>query len=107
MSKSLKERWNVKSNLQFILILIVFAITGSTSAYIIRPIFNALGFSKDVLGTGWYWSIVYFIIELIAILPIYFPLLLLVGTLFGQYKFFWAFEKRMFTRLFSSNTSKN
>ncbi|GLB51902.1 hypothetical protein NBRC110019_09410 [Neptunitalea chrysea] len=104
---SLKERWNVKSNLQFTLILIVFAITGSTSAYIIRPIFSSIGFTRNILGVEWYWGIVYFIIEIIAILPIYFPLLLFVGTVFGQFKFFWNFEKKMLSRIGFSSLKKN
>lgn len=96
--KKLKERWNVSSNLQLTLIFIAFAITGSTSAYIIRPILHSIGFSSAVFGEAWYAKVLYFIIELIAILPIYFPLLLLIGTIFGQFKFFWNFEKKMFKR---------
>lgn len=97
--KKLKERWKIQSNLQFTLIFIVFAITGSTSAYIIRPILKGIGFTKEVLGEAWYWGILYFIIELIAIIPIYFPLLLLVGTILGQFRFFWNFEKKMLIRM--------
>ncbi|SFU70930.1 hypothetical protein SAMN05216480_11526 [Pustulibacterium marinum] len=96
--KKLKQRWNVTSNFQLTLIFIVFAITGSTSAYIIRPILHALGFSKTFFGDIWYAKVLYIIVEIIAILPIYFPLLLLVGTVFGQFKFFWNFEKKTFSR---------
>lgn len=95
----LKNKWKVESNLQFILIIIVFAITGSTSAYIIRPVLYAIGFTKQALGDAWYHGVLYILIEILAILPIYFPLLLLVGTIFGQFKFFWNFEKRMFSRM--------
>jgi hypothetical protein len=100
--KKLKQKWNISSNLQFTLILIVFAITGSTSAYIIRPILEAIGFTRAVFPDGWYFGILYFILELILILPIYFPLLLAVGTIFGQFKFFWNFEKKMFRRFLKS-----
>lgn len=104
--KKLKERWKIKSNLQLTLVFIVFAITGSTSAYIIRPILRSIGFTKEILGIEWYWSIVYFLIEIVAILPIYFPLLLLVGTCFGQYRFFWNFEKKMLIRIGFSSLTK-
>ena len=36
--KKLKERWGITSNFQIIIIFIVFAITGSTSAYISGPL---------------------------------------------------------------------
>ena len=39
----LKERWNVTSNWQLVIIFIVFAITGSTAAYLSKPVTSALG----------------------------------------------------------------
>ncbi len=36
--KKLKERWNVSSNWQLTIIFIVFAITGSTAAYLSKPV---------------------------------------------------------------------
>jgi len=35
----------------------------------------------------------------VLILPIYNVVLLIYGFLFGQFKFFWEFEKRMFRRM--------
>ncbi len=96
--KKLKQRWNVQSNFQLIVIFIVFAITGSTAAYFIRPILNAIGFTNTIFGTTWYAKTLYIIIEIIAVMPIYFPLLLIIGTLFGQFQFFWNFEKKTFSR---------
>jgi len=40
------------------------------------------------------------VIYYILILPIYNLLLLLFGFLFGQFRFFWAFEKRFLARIF-------
>lgn len=87
--KKLKERWGVTSNWQLAIIFIVFAITGSTAAWMSKPFTNYIGLTKDALG-GFYLPI-----RLIAIFPIYQVLLVLIGFLFGQFEFFWNFEKKM------------
>lgn len=92
--KKLKERWNITSNYQLIIIFIVFAITGSTAAYLSRPITEALGIHKDKLP-----YLLYLPIRLIMIFPLYQVLLVLIGALFGQFKFFWWFEKKMLRSL--------
>jgi hypothetical protein len=87
--RKLKERWGVTSNLQFTIIFIVFAITGSASAWLSRYFCEWIGLTKDDLGF-WFTPV-----RLILIFPIYQVLLVLIGAIFGQFKFFWAFEKRM------------
>ena len=42
-----------------------------------------------------WFSVLYYVL----ILPVYNLLLLAYGALFGQFSFFWAFEKRFFDRL--------
>ena len=88
--KKLKQRWNITSNWQLLIIFIVFAITGSTAAYISKPITNALGITKESMSLWLYWPV-----RLLLIFPLYQVLLVLIGTLFGQFKFFWEFEKKM------------
>lgn len=88
--KKLKERWNIKSNYQLTIIFIVFAITGSTAAFLSRPVTEVLGIHKDNLP-----YILYLPIRLTMIFPLYQVLLVLIGTLFGQFEFFWWFEKKM------------
>ncbi|MFY7989014.1 MAG: DUF6787 family protein [Flavobacterium sp.] len=92
--KKLKERWNVTSNWQLIIIFIVFAITGSTAAYLSKPLTNFLGVTKENLSLWIYWPI-----RLIIIFPAYQILLVLIGALFGQFNFFWEFEKKMLIRM--------
>lgn len=87
--RKLKQRWGVESNLQFAIIFIVFAITGSASAWLSKYFCEWIGLTKDDLGF-WFTPV-----RLILIFPIYQVLLVLIGALFGQFKFFWAFEKRM------------
>ncbi|PWA09341.1 DUF6787 family protein [Flavobacterium laiguense] len=85
----LKQRWGLTSNFQLTLIIIVFAITGSASAWLSKPFCLWLGITKEDLGF-WFTPI-----RLILIFPIYQVLLVVIGFLFGQFKFFWAFEKKM------------
>ncbi|AWG23160.1 diacylglyceryl transferase [Flavobacterium faecale] len=87
--KKLKERWGIESNLQLTIIFIVFAITGSASAWLSRFAVDWFGLTKAMLG------LLYTPVRLILIFPIYQVLLVLIGFLFGQFKFFWAFEKKM------------
>ncbi|MBK0370022.1 DUF6787 family protein [Flavobacterium agrisoli] len=87
--KRLKERWGVTSNLQLTIIFIVFALTGSASAWLSKPFCVWLGISKENVGF-WFTPL-----RLLLIFPIYQVLLVAIGTLFGQFTFFWAFEKKM------------
>jgi hypothetical protein len=91
--ETFKERWGIKSNIQLTVILIVFAITGSTSAWLSKPFCFWLGIIKEDLEF-WFTPI-----RLILIFPIYQVLLVVIGFLFGQFKFFWAFEKKMLKRM--------
>ena len=92
--EKLKQRWGITSNWQIIAILIVFSINGSFAAWIAAPIMEYFGMHKETMS-GWiYWPI-----RLIAIFPIYQLTLPLVGWLFGQFKFFWDFEKKMLSRM--------
>ncbi|MDO5607171.1 MAG: diacylglyceryl transferase [Capnocytophaga sp.] len=90
MFEKLKKRWNITSNTQLTVILIVFAITGSLSAKLAKPVCDYFGIMPDSFHPVLYWTI-----RLLIILPVYQVLLILIGTLFGQFRFFWEFEKKM------------
>ena len=85
----LKKRWGITSNIQLTIIFIVFALTGTASAWLSKPFCLWLGITKEDLGL-WFTPI-----RLLLIFPIYQVLLVWIGFLFGQFKFFWAFEKKM------------
>lgn len=88
----LQQRWKLQSTFQVIIILVVFACTGTTVLLIKRPLFEY--WFPD--GEKPLWAnILYYIL----ILPIYNIMLLAYGFVFGQFKFFWDFEKRFFTRI--------
>lgn len=90
----LKHRWNVKSAWQVAIILVVFACTGFTVLFIKRPILNFLAGEQ---GNSTLATILYYIF----ILPLYNVILLGYGFVFGQFTFFWQFEKRFMERFFS------
>ena len=90
----LKEKWGIISNFQIIIILVVFSITGSVAVWIAKPVLNLVGLDKEVVSPWLFWPIRIFII-----FPIYQILIVIIGALFGQFKFFWAFEKKMLVRL--------
>lgn len=87
---SFRERWNINSNWQVFVILVVFAVTGSCSALLSKPVLAFFGIVKDSISN---W--VYYPLYIILIFPIYQVLLVSFGFIFGQFKFFWAFEKKM------------
>lgn len=92
--EKLKERWGLKTNWDVIAVLIVFAINGSFSAWVAKPITGFLGLSSETLNP---W--IYYPLRILLIFPIYQTTLPIVGWLFGQFNFFWEFEKKFLSRL--------
>ena len=92
--KKLKEKWGITSNFQIIIILLVFSITGSIAVIVAKPVLNLVGLDKEAVSPWVFWPIRIFII-----FPIYQVLIVIIGALFGQFKFFWDFEKKMLYRL--------
>jgi hypothetical protein len=91
--EKLKQRWGVESNFQLTVIFIVFAITGSASAMVSKPVCFWLGITKADFG------FLFTPIRLILIFPLYQVLLVSIGFLFGQFAFFWKFEKKLLRKL--------
>ncbi len=92
--KKLKEKWGIQSNFQIIIILIVFSVTGSLSIYVTKPVLDFIGLDKSAVSPWIFWPI-----KILIIFPIYQIMIVVIGALFGQFKFFWAFEKKMLVRL--------
>lgn len=91
--KKLEKKWIVTHRWELIRIFMVFAITGSSSLFAGRPIIKLMGITKENLNIYVYWFL-YIIIGIIF----YQILLVTFGWLFGQFKFFWEFEKKMIRR---------
>ncbi|MEY8849101.1 DUF6787 family protein [Psychroserpens sp. XS_ASV72] len=91
--KKLENKWILDYRWEMIRVFIVFAITGTSSMFVGRPIMKAIGITKENLNPILYW-VLFIIIGLIF----YQLLLVAFGWLFGQHKFFWEFEKKMLKR---------
>ncbi len=96
----LKDRWKVGSIFQVIVILVVFTCTGFTILFLKRPIFYYLFDGQPVPVWA---TVIYYIV----ILPVYNVFLLFYGFVFGQFQFFWNFEKRFFARMTGNSKRKN
>lgn len=92
MFKKLKKRWGIESNSQFWLVFSIFGITGTSMLFIKPPLFDFLGIHTDL------HFLLYALLYVIIITPVYFIVLMIIGSLLGQYEFFSGFIKRMFTR---------
>ncbi|MEW7290244.1 DUF6787 family protein [Aquimarina sp. 2304DJ70-9] len=91
--KKLMQRWELEKPFDLIIILFVFAITGSSSIAIVRPALKLMGLTLDNLNT-----FVYYPLSIILSFIGYQVFLVFYGWLFGQFKFFWSMEKKMLTR---------
>ena len=89
----LESKWVVDYRWELIRIFIVFAITGSSSVVVGRPFIKLLGITQDNLHPLFYW-----ILFITVSLFFYQVLLVLFGWVFGQFQFFWDFEKKMIRR---------
>jgi hypothetical protein len=96
--KGLKRRWGLKSNLQLGIVLLVFALTGSTAVYVSKPILAWIKFDTSFFSEAWWGMWLYQIGRLLIIFPLYLLLLFFFGWLFGQFNFFWGFGKKIISR---------
>ena len=101
MFEKLKNKWEVKNNSQFWLIMFIFSIAGSSTLFVKKPVFELLGIDND---TSWWFIVPLYII---IVTPAYFVILLSYGTIFGQFRFFWEFEKKIFSRVIKKKTKED
>lgn len=90
----MKKFLKVNSNFQLLIILIVFAITGSLSLYLSEFILNFLNVNQLNMNILFYWFL-----RILILFPVYQLLLILIGTLFGQFSYFWKFEKKFLKKI--------
>lgn len=99
MFKGLKKKWGVESNAQLTVIFIVFAITGSLSAKLALPLLHFIGIQPDAFDGLPLGTLLYVLLRILIIFPIYQVLLIVIATLFFQFKFFWEFEKKILKKI--------
>lgn len=93
MIQRLKKRWNIDSTFQAIVILIVFSLTGMATLQARKAIWPYLGLEPET--SLWIKVPLYILI----IFPTYQVLQLIIAAMFGQFRFFWEFEKKMLRRI--------
>ena len=89
MIERIKKKWGIENSFQFIVILIVFAVTGSASAGVSGPIADY--FELDNLHVLLYWPI-----RLLIVFPVYQILLIWFGFVFGVTVSIITFQKDKF-----------
>ena len=94
MIDKLVKKFEANSIQHLIIIFIIFALSGSGSIFISSPILTILKLERLIS-----FYPLYLIVRIILIVPIYQLLLILVASLFGQFNYFWKFEKRFLQRL--------
>jgi len=77
--KKLEHKWKVTYKWEMIRIFIVFAITGSSSVFVGRPVMMFIGITKENLN-----SLIYWVLFIIIGLVFYQILLVTIGWLLGQ-----------------------
>jgi hypothetical protein len=92
--EKLKKRWNIDNNLSVLAIILVFSINGSFATWVAKPITLFFGLSLETVSPFIFWPL-----RILLIFPIYQLTLPIVGWFFGQFKFFWAFEKKFLIRV--------
>ena len=93
MIQKVLKIFKVNSINRLIIIFIVFAITGSLSV-ILGEYVLLIFFSDDVVKDFFYW-----VIRILIIFPLYQILLIIIGSIFGEFKYFWSIEKKILKRL--------
>ena len=93
MKNKLIKIFKVKDFNQLIIIFILFGITGSLSVVLGKYVLIKV-FGESFLNNDYYW-----LLRLILIFPIYQVLLIIVGALFGQFRYFWEIEKKILIKM--------
>ena len=92
----LLNSFEAKSFKHLIIIFTVFSISGCLTVYLSYPIIDFMKYFYQFEN-----SMLQIIIRIIVIFPVYQIVLLFVGTVFGEFKYFLKFEKRFFKKIFS------
>ncbi|KAF9308709.1 hypothetical protein BG003_010707 [Podila horticola] len=90
-----QDRFSFNWWLEWIIIIVVFSVTGSSTMMVVKPLMKALGIT-GTLGAGpWSYRIAYIVLTF----PLYSCMLLLVSTLVCRRQYFEHILIRMWSRL--------
>lgn len=94
MFDKFKIKWNITSNWQLAVILIVFSVTGRAALIVRKFVFEWIGITSE---TSMWLKVPLYILVLV---PAYQILLIIIGAIFGQYRFFYEFQKKSIGRFY-------
>ena len=80
-----------KGLLDFFLIIVIFALTGTTTVYASALVTNLLGLEK--------WSFTYILVYIFLIFPLYHVLLLIYAFAFGRFDYFLVRQKKIVKKI--------
>ncbi|MDC0183369.1 hypothetical protein OAJ43_04450 [Nitrosomonadales bacterium] len=93
MINKVRKSFKAENNWHLFIIFLVFAISGTLSVIVSGPIIDFLKINELVDSYSLYLTI-----KILIIFPVYQIVLLVVGSFFGQYRYFLDFEKKMLMR---------
>ena len=94
MIQNLIKKFNAKSKSHLLVIFVVFGLSGSFSLLISSPIMSALDL-KNILNN----YPLYIFLRILIIIPIYQLILIVIASIFGEFQYFWRFEKTFLKRI--------
>ena len=94
MLQKIIDKFHAKSFKHLIIIFLVFALSGSASLLMSSSILTTLNL-KELIN----FYPLYLLVRIILLVPIYQLVLIIIATLFGEFRYFWNFEKKFFKRL--------
>ena len=94
MLYKLVNKFHAKSKKHLIIIFVIFALSGSGSLFISSPILDSLNL-RDVIS----FYPLYVFVRILIIIPVYQLLLIIIAIVFGEFDYFWKFEKKFLQRI--------
>ena len=92
--KKIIDKFHAKSFKHLIIIFLIFALSGSFSLFISSFVLTTLNL-KEVIN----FYPLYLLARIILLIPIYQLILIIIAIFFGEFSYFWNFEKKFFKRL--------
>ena len=92
--EKIRNFFKVESNYQLFIVNLVFAVTGTLAVYFAGTIIIFGGLNENSINPIFYW-----IFRILLLIPVYQFLLIIVGTLFGEFSYFWEMEKKILNKL--------
>ena len=94
MIEKLIKRFNAKSLSHLVIIFVIFGISGTFTLMITEPIINLLKITEIFKN-----SLVLLFLRVIILIPLYQIILISIGYVFGEFDYFYTFEKKIYKKL--------